>query len=303
MAFNVETITGYVEEHKSELIGKAVLGAKTISMLNWMTGIKGATKINLIDTDAVIQNGEACGFAASGDSKITQREIDPKLLKVNMEYCPKTLLNTYLQHEVKIGAGRETLPFEAKLTEGIAESVASKLEKMIWKGNATNDNEFDGIVTILNSAATNVVTEATGTTASKAILDTYMAIPSEVVSKGDVVIFVSEGTYRKYIQELVASNKYHYDPKYADGEYVVEGTNVKVVAVTGLIPTTADTTEYIVASSLSNLFYGTDLAGDEETFDIWFSKDERVYKVAIEWLSGAQIAYPSEVVLTKVALK
>lgn len=303
MAFDVETITGYVEEHKSELIAKAVLGAKTIGLLNLMTGVKGKTKLNLISDETIIQNGEECGFNASGDTELSQREMNPKVLKVNKSWCPKDLLATYQQIQVKIAAGKEVLPFEEKLMQMISANIASALEKMVWFGDGDNDDEFDGLITVLTdaSAETINVTEASGTTASKAILDTYMAIPAEIVGKEDTVVFVGEGLYRKYIQELIASNNYHYTGEYDNGEVYIPGTKVKVIAVNGLNTTTADTYDYVVAGRLSNLFYGTDLEGDEETYDLWYSKDDRLYKFAAEWISGAQIAYPDEVVVTKIA--
>lgn len=306
MAFNVEAITGYVETNKSKLITKAILNGKTIDLLTLMTGVKGKTKLNLISDDTIIQNGETCGFNASGDTELSQREMTPRLLKINKSWCVKDLLSTYQQVYIKsIAAGKEVLPDDVaeKIFEMISANIAAQLEKMVWNGDSTNDDEFDGLLTILDAASAETinVSEASGTTASKAILDTYMAIPAEIVGKEDTVIFVGEGLYRAYIQELIASNNYHYTGEYDNGEVYIPGTKVKVIAVNGLNTTTADTYDYVVAGQLSNMFYGTDLEGDTETFDFWYSKDDRVWKLDVEWISGAQVAYPDEIVVTKIA--
>lgn len=306
MAFNIDSIAGYVEQHKSELIAKAVLGAKTISQVRLMTGVKGQTTLNLIDDEIAIKNGTLCRFNASGNTTLSQRVMKPQILKVDKEWCPRDLVDTYKNTEILIAAGKETLPFEEKLLNMIADNIAAGLEKMVWFGDADDsDDEFDGYITVLNAASAETinVTEASGTTASKAILDTYMAIPAEIVNKDNTVIFVSEGTYRAYIQELIASNNYHYTGEYDNGEVYIPGTKVKVIAVNGLNPTTADTYEYVVAGQLSNFFYGTDLEGDaeEKSFDLWYSKDDRTYKFEALWVSGAQVAYPDEIVVTKIA--
>ena len=54
--------------------------------------------------------------------------------------------------------------------------------------------------------------------------------------------------------------------------------------------------DYVIAADPANLFFGYDIEDAKETFDIWYSKDDRVERLAVEWNQGAQIAYPDEVV-------
>ena len=60
-------------------------------------------------------------------------------------------------------------------------------------------------------------------------------------------------------------------------------------------------TKNIVATFPKNLFYATDMEGDEEDIDLWYSKDDRVFKLEALWNSGVQIAYPDMVVLGTIA--
>ena len=86
-------------------------------------------------------------------------------------------------------------------------------------------------------------------------------------------------------------NLFHYDGAYSNGEIFVPGTNVKVVAVSGL-----NGSGKIFAARPEDIYFGTDMEGDEEKFDFWYSADDQVFKLAIEFTAGVQFAYPEEIV-------
>lgn len=290
----VTSLPEYVEQNRMPLIAKSVLGGKSSALFNLQTDVKGETALNLIDTEVEFGDGKECGWEAGGTTTLSQRTIKPAYLKVNHPFCDKNLLGTWAQHEVKVAAGIKSLPFEEDFTNGIVEGVQEKLEKMIYQGDADNDNEFDGLIKILEGASVTTVTS--GTSVYDKLKAVYMAMPSAVVAKGDAVILVSNAYYRSFMQELAAANLYHYDPKDGENEYKLPATNVRVIAVGGLDGTTTD---YAIGGRLSNLYFGTDAMGDESKFDLWYSKDNREFRLAIEFTAGVQVAYPSEVVLGK----
>ena len=49
MAFDVSTITGYVEDNKKKLIGKTLLKGKTASVITPQVGVKGSAYLNLLN--------------------------------------------------------------------------------------------------------------------------------------------------------------------------------------------------------------------------------------------------------------
>ena len=112
MALNVSTLTGYVEEKKTGLIRKAVIESRSAHEMNLMTGIKGATALNLLNTTVVFGDGSVCGWNEAGTSEVTKRILTPGYVKVNMSFCDKTLLNTWMNYDVRLAAGQKTLPFE-----------------------------------------------------------------------------------------------------------------------------------------------------------------------------------------------
>lgn len=291
MAVNFNGLTAYVDEQRYPLIKKAVLGGKTIGLINLQTGVKGAAAINLINVDPAIQEG-GCGFNAQGDAALSQRILDSKLLKVDMNFCDKDFIKYWTNYEVKVGAGKETLPFEEYFTSGVVEKVAEKLEKMVWNGTGEG-NEFKGILTIL--AEEDDVKSANGTGAYATIKAAYQAIPVEVLDKA--AIFVGMDTFRSFMLDLVEKNLYHYPANGADvQEIVLPGTSTKVIAVAGL-----NGTKKVVAADPENLFFGCDMLEDSEAFDFWYSKDNREYRLTISFNGASQVAYPNEVVVATIA--
>ena len=296
----VNSLPAYVDEQRLPLIAKAIYGAKTADMLTLIADVKTKTALNLISTDVVFGDGSACGWNAQGTVTLSQRFIDPAYLKVNMSFCDRELLGKWASYQVRLTAGKETLPFEEDFVNGVLDGVSEALEKMIWQGNKSDGNSFDGFLTILDgeSTAKSVVVSA-GTGAYEAIKAVYKAIPSEIVMKEDTVIFVSEATYRDFISDLVAANLYHFNPDYKDGEYKLPGTSVRVIAVGGLNGSKKAGVDRIVAGRLSNFFYGVSAEEDEQAFNLWYSAYKKDFIHAIKIAEEVNVEYPSEVVSTK----
>jgi len=82
----------------------------------------------------------------------------------------------------------------------------------------------------------------------------------------------------------------------ADGDIIYPGTNVRVVAVPGLLGYNR-----MVCSYLGNFFYGTDLLSDEEQFSIWPSIDNDEIRFQCALKCGVQVAYPDLVVDWRLA--
>ena len=298
MAINVTALNNYVEEKRLPLIAKSFLRGKTIDLVQLETGVKQDTALNLVSASVTFGDGSQCGFDATEGVVLSQRLLKPTFLKVNQVFCDKDLLKKWASYEVKLAAGREQLPFEESFMNEIANAISEKIEKLIWTGNSLNDNEPDGYLKILETVGSGVVsvTWSEGTSAYNKIKEVYNKIPANIIDKDDTVIFIGEDTYREFIQDLVAANLYHFTPDYKDGEYMVPGTSIRVIAVNGL-----NGTGKVVAGRLSNFYYGVGEPDDKDTFDFWYSKDNREFRLAVYFAIAAQVAYPNEIVLGKQA--
>ena len=291
----VTSLPAYVEEKKIGLIRNAVIGAKSASLFNLQTGIKGATAINLLNTNVVFGDGSDCGWDDAGTSTLSQRILTPGYPKVNMSFCDKVLLKTYANYLVKVAAGQKTMPFEEDFIAGVVENVKAKLETMIWTGSVSGGDAFDGIETVIAGTSFVPVTYTTGSSVTSIVNSVYAAIPSAAFNKGEVVMYMGSDMYRTYIQELIANGNLVITTSVNDvampDSILIPGTNVRVYGVSGL-----DTTGDVYASYKDNFIYGTDLQGDDEKFDFWYSQDNREFRLAIEMAVGVQVAFPDMLV-------
>lgn len=292
MGFVVTSLPDYVNQNSKELISKSVFGAPSVRHLNLMTGVKYKDAINLINTEAGLQE-RTCGWDASGDVTLSQAIMEVGAYKVNMSLCEEDLRKKWMNSEVMTAAGAEVLPFEERITGEIVASIANQVEKLIWQADksAQTPDLFNGLLTQIkaSSAATDV--QSTASTTYGKVKDVYMAIPASILDKA--VIFVGVDTFRAYCQDLVTQNLYHYsadlDPEKM--EVILPGTNTRVIAVSGLNGTNA-----IVASDPANFFYGVDMVDDMEQFKLWYSDDNQEFRLAVKFNAGAAIAFEDLVV-------
>jgi hypothetical protein len=311
MGFDVSALANYTKENEALLVTSSVLGAKTASLIksagNVMVGVKSSEKINIMETDAIFQDGASCGFNASGSTTFTQRTVTPGKIKVNEALCPKDLEAKYLQKALPTGSMYDSVPFEQEYSEKKAKTIAAQLETALWQGDTSsvnvNLNKFDGLVKLIGAAsgvvAANASTYISGAPLSSitdanviSIFDgVYKAIPAKVVAADDMTIFCGQDLFRTYTIALKNSGSFNYqiDVK-ADSEFVLPGTTIKVVAVAGL-----NGTNKVYAMRLSNLFLGTDLLNEEEKFEIFYAKEADQVRFVSEFKMGVNIAFPDEV--------
>jgi hypothetical protein len=312
MGFNVSALANYTEQNAALLVTSSVLGAKTASLIksagNVMVGVKSSETINIMDTDAIFQSGGSCGFTASGSTTFTQRTVTVGKIKVNEALCPKDLEAKYLQKALPTGSIYDSIPFEQEFADKKAKTIAAQLETSLWQGDTdsinVNLNKFDGLVKLIGAAsgvvAANASTYISGAPLSSitaanviSIFDgVYAAIPAKVVAADDMTIFCGQDLFRTYTIALKNANSFHYsvDAK-ADGEFVLPGTMIKVIAVAGL-----NGTNKVYATRLSNLFIGTDLLNEEEKFEIFYAKEADQVRFVSEFKMGVNFAFPDEMV-------
>ena len=294
MAINLTALTAYVDEQRLPLIRKTVFAAPSTRYFNLQTGVKHAAALNLLNTDVVFGDGSACGWNESGSTAFSQRILEVGNFKVNMSFCDKAMLKYWMGYDVRVAAGQKSLPFEEDFVAGIIDGVRVKLENLIWNGVKADDG-MDGLLTILDAASASTIntTLATGTTIYDKVLAVYKDIPAGKLESAS--IFMGIDKFRDLVLELTAKNLYHYDPQVDSNlEIVLPGTSTKVRGVYGL-----NTKKAIVAADGENIYFGVDMEGDEEKFDLWYSQDNQEFRLAINFNAGVQVAFPDEIVVAK----
>ena len=312
MALDLTGLTAYIDEQNFPMVTKSLIGGRTASMLTPQIGVKGKTKINLLDSDVVMQDGSGCAWNANGNIDLTQREIDAKQVKINMEFCPKDLNAYYWRTQMPAGTHQEALPFEEQFANYLVEKVQDEIEKVIWGGNFAagvgNLAMFDGLLiptasfTDCNAATGSFPTPlTTGLSISnilEAIETIYVETPSAAVAQSDFKIFMGTDKFRTLAAALMNGNGLssaggqlnNYTSDFDPLRLIFPGTNIEVVGVGGLEGFNA-----AYGMSMSNAFLGVDLDADSSKIESWYSQDDRKYRVAIEFTMGTQFAYPDQV--------
>lgn len=301
--FVVSGLSAYIEQNKDLLIKNLLFGKGTRERISIQPGVKKKEHLHIFDVDPVFGSGADCGFSAAGTATLSERLIEVAQLAVNMEICEKNLVGKYAEYLTYANAVEKPLPFEEYLVSGIIDGINRKIETLIWLGDKTNQSSdavkkwADGFIALASASVTATtgvvgVSINSGKTAYEGILAVYAQMTENCLERGGE-IFVSPAIFRAYMQDLVALNLYHYNPGEAElKEFYIPGTGVKVVRTAGLAGDL-----HILGTYAKNLYYGTDGENDEEVIDMWYSKDDRIWKVDVEFNAGAQIAFLDQCVL------
>lgn len=212
MAFSVGTLANYTDEQRFPLIRKAVLSAKTASLLTVQAGIKSSAAINILESDALFQ-ADGCGFNASGTTALTQRVIPAVAIKVQESLCPKALESKYIQTQLAPGSMYDSIPFEQIFAEEKAAQIAKSVEVALWQGNiasgsAPNLNKFDGLLKVIDDSysaanvnAQKIVGTVATTSGSATVTGTSTLFTTQVVAGDKLVIGANT-----YTVSVVTSN-------------------------------------------------------------------------------------------------
>lgn len=287
MAFDIGAISGYASENSFELISKAVLETPLADYFNVRVGLKaGANKIPIMDGDFNVQDGGACGYTSSGDTTITQVDLNLKAAKVNQDYCPEVLRQTFLSQSLAAGqfAGNESIPVEQLMAEYFIKKLNNYNENFLINGDGT----YEGLTQHITAA--NGSTEYTGSTSEWVLsgaVETaqamYTALPDTAAMMDDLILICSPAQYRVLQLAITQENYYHIVP----GEPIfIPGTQVRVV------PSLGCTNAQKFLGSTSTLFLGTDLSSDFEQFRLFYDENEDTMRSIMKWAIGTAVSQP-----------
>ena len=284
----------YLETNGVEVLTKALFNSESAKYFNIQTGVTAEQPIIRLDSTITLADASTCGFEATGSDTFTNRLLSPKFLKVNKEFCPKTLLKTWAHSEVKMNATGQEMPFEELLISNNINELAKVNERLIWEGDTTSGTGnmllMDGIITIAK-ADENTVKQSKGSDDLwTRVQKIWLSLPAEIADK--TTIFMSIANYKQLIVDLMNKNMYHVFETY-DGVYemTMPGANVKIKGVSGI---TSDT---IVATPEDNLYLGVDGESDDETVDLYFDKSSRNFKFVVEYAYCVNYAFSEYIIL------
>ena len=287
-------LKNYLESNGVEVLTKALFNSESAKYFNIQTGCTSEQPIIKLDSTITLADASTCGFTATGSDTFTNRLLSPKFLKVNKEFCPKTLLKTWAHSEVRMNALGQEMPFEELLISNNINELAKVNERLIWEGDTTSGSGnmllMDGILTIAK-ADENVVKQSKGSdTIWKRVQKLWLALDPAVADK--TTIFMSIANYKQLIVELMNENIFHVFEEYQGTyEMTLPGANVKIKGVSGI------TQDVILATPEDNLYLGVDGESDSEVCDFYFDKSDRTFKFCIEYAYCTNYAFSEYVIL------
>jgi hypothetical protein len=167
MAFNVTALAAYTKTNENLLVTRSFFEPKTASRMQILTGVKSTIQVPALSDSLIWQNGDNCGFTASGDTTISARVLTVGRIKVNKEWCINDLETKYTQLLLSPGSNYDALPggIDAAFVETILGTTKEDVEKAIWRGDTASASsqlkQFDGLVKIINAASGTVQANAT----------------------------------------------------------------------------------------------------------------------------------------------
>lgn len=302
-AINLTGLSTYVDERTDSLLTKAVLGAKTLDVIDVMLDVKYKAPLNYLDSTVVFADASTCGWDASGADAFTQRMIEVAPIKVNKEWCARDMRKYWMNYQMLIDANRETLPFEEKLIDENLNAINKKLETAIWQESSL----FTGLLGIIaTDGSTGIKTydASAGVDYDEVIDKAYAEITDDMYNRGEVTMFVSPTVYRGYISSLNAvccANREVIDAASESITYPGD-SRVTIRPTVGLAGAEISSKDvYVVATWAKNLVFGTDVENSENDFKVWYDDKSEMTYFKVLFNAGTQIKFPNEVITIKEA--
>lgn len=299
--FDLSGLSGYTDEISFGLISEAVLGSTIMQNAQVRPGLTaGTTAINILKSD-LVPAASACSWSAVGESIFEQVDLTIVDLQVKETYCPETLRGYWLSSQLSPAGQLEEIPFADSIAQLKVKQIKQYVETAVFSG----EGAMNGLIVDVTSGNGAVLQPNWGPsnsapaafTAANAIYQVnaiVSVIPSAVLDRPDLIIYMSYANFRTYCQALVTANYFmSYNPAQNNTGIavqsqmvVVPGTNVVVKPFVGL-----GTSNRIICGSASELIIGVGLMDDFDKLDVFYDKYNDQVKVMAKFRIGAAVAF------------
>jgi len=306
MATTTSITTTYAGEFAGEYIAASLLEGRTIAAggVTVKPNVKFKEVIKKLSTDAIVKDA-TCDFDATSTLTLTERILQPEEQQVNLQICKKDFVSDWEAIQMGFSAYHNVPPkFADYLIGHVAAKVAEKTETNLWRGDTSNNGEFNGLTTLISTdAALPAAQEVAGTTVTSSNVIAQLgsiadAIPSSVLYKEDLHIYVSTNIFQAYKRALggFASNVgaagvRDLGPNQDINIEMFDG--IKVFRAPGLADNTA------VAAEKSNLFFGTGLLSDHNQVKVLDMADldgSQNARIIMRFTAGVQYGVVEDIV-------
>ncbi|MDC1366318.1 hypothetical protein N8253_01725 [Pelagibacterales bacterium] len=298
MAFT--TTSNFAGKAAGFYISAALKASNSLDYLTMIENIKFKSNIQAMNNTVSSVADATCDFTSAGTLALTEKVLEPKNLQVNLELCKATLLDSWEALQMRAGAGAPPpASFDDYVISYMGEIIAEATENSIWSGTAVA-GKFNGFLgagtgfllpgvdaTVVQDAAAGAYTAAT---IIGELQGAVASIPSAVLGKEDLHIYMSQRTYQYYISAV--STLGYVNAYNMNGDYVPMFEGYKIAVCNGM-----NENELVIAQK-SNLFFGTDLLSDKtriDLIDMSFTGSDNMRLVA-RYSAGVQTGTGADIV-------
>ena len=268
MAFT--TTSNYAGKAAGFYISAALKSAVSLDYLTMIENIKFKSNIQRMDATVSPIAAATCDFTGAGTLALTEKVLEPVNLQINLDLCKATLLDSWEALQMRAGAGAPPpASFDDYVISYMGEIIAEATENSIWSGTAVA-GKFNGFLgagtglllpgvdaTVVQDAAAGAYTAAT---IIGELQGAVASIPSAVLGKEDLHIYMSQRTYQYYISAV--STLGYVNAYNMNGDYEPVFNGYKIAVCPGMVA------NQVVIAQKGNLFFGTDLLSDATRIDL-----------------------------------
>lgn len=297
MATTANITTNFVGEVAGQYIAEMIKEANTISenLVTVLPNVVSPQFVRKIETTTGFID-YACGWAPAGSITLTEKELAPKKIKWDSDFCKEDFRQLWTAQEMGFSAHNDNLPAteQAAILADYGRRVARKIDQDIWTGDGATGN-FAGLIPafILDGDVIDVGTPLTISAANvQAEVGRWLdLIPDELFGSDGFIYGVSTDVIRALKRSYgnqARSNGTFLDPS----EFDFEGT--MLTEIKGL------PASHMVAYNPAQVFFGTGLLSDMNEVKIKDMDESDLsgqIRFKLVMTGGVQYAYGGEIIL------
>lgn len=303
MPTSVTSTSNYVGKAAGRIVGAAFKEADTLSKnaIGVLQGVNFQEHLRRIRyTDGT--QAYSCGFTPAGAVTINERTVTPVKLKNDGQVCKETFRNQWGEDLMGLSAHNNMLGGDIKdaMLSEIMKSTAERTDNIIWNGDGSNSDEWDGFITlfaadgdvIVATAANKVGAAVTRSNVVSGFEAATNLVPIALRRK-DLIFAVSPDVELAYTQYLVSQGLSN--GLGGDANTQLRYGKYTLTTINGLPANT------IVIYERENLVFATGLTGDHNQIEM-VDEDEiglltgqvrykMVYNGGCEYYNSEDIVY------------
>jgi hypothetical protein len=242
----------------------------------------------------------SCGHVPAGSVTLSERLLKPKKFKDDFDICKEDFRATWNEESMGASAHNEQMNREildAIIVNKLADN-AETFDALLWTGDDTNTDEFDGYLTLWSGDATVIkpyIPVATPTNILDILETVTNAVPIALRGSTTLKISVSADVYQAYMHRLI---------KEGVGNGLGGNANTSLVyGVLSLNLVKGLPANTIVIADPKNLVFGTGAVADHNRIDVVDEdsiglltgkvRGTMVYNAGVQYAYGAEIVWAS----------